>query len=369
MRHWPLITLVWALSVSVVVQGAPETPAEARHPFAVDLPAVQLRNQDGADVRLPDELGRHDIVLINFLFTCCPTICPTMGANFAQLSKALETADARGTALFSITLDPAMDTPGELKKWAAQFKPGKGWSLLTGATADINKVLKACGAYVSDKAAHAPFVLIGSPARKQWLRLEGNPSTDEVLRSIAALRGPVAPAADATPAAGAVTAETYFTDVLLTNQDGKKVRLYTDLLKDRVVVMNAFFASCSGACSMTMPRLKELQVKLAEANLGQRVHLLSFTVDPEADTTQVLKNYAESMGAKPGWDFLTGDKEAMDTALKLLGFKKETAEAKEAHGSLFIVGNVSTARLRKPVGFPSLAQLEALVQQILLEEK
>ena len=159
---------------------------------------------------------------------------------------------------------------------------------------------------------------------------------------------------------------TYFTDVMLTNQDGKDARLYTDLLKDRVVVMNAFFASCGGICSATMPRLKELQGKLAAGNLGQRVHLLSFTVDPAADTTQVLKTYSESMGAKPGWDFFTGDKEAVDTALTKLGFKTET---KETHGSAFIVGNVSTGRLAKVPGVVSLAQLEALVQQMLAEEK
>ena len=78
-------------------------------------------------------------------------------------SKALETAGVGGIELFSITLDPAMDTPGQLKKWAAQFEVGKGWSLLTGASADITKVLEACGAFVSDKTAHVPFVLIGSP--------------------------------------------------------------------------------------------------------------------------------------------------------------------------------------------------------------
>ena len=82
----------------------------------MDLPAVQLRNQDGADVRLPDDLRRHDIVLMNFLFTSCATICPTIGANFAQLSKALETAGVGEIGLFSITLDPAMDTPGQLKE-------------------------------------------------------------------------------------------------------------------------------------------------------------------------------------------------------------------------------------------------------------
>ena len=360
--RWPIITLVWALSAPFAILSASEAPAEARHLFAVDLPAVQLRNQDGADVRLPDDLRRHDIVLMNFLFTSCPTICPTMGANFAQLSKALETAGVGGIGLFSITLDPAMDTPGQLKKWAAQFEAGKGWTLLTGASADIKKVLKACGAFVPDKAAHAPFVLIGSPARNQWLRLEGTPSTDEVLRSIAALRGHAAPAAD-TVAVDA--AKTYFTDVMLTNQDGKKAQLYTDLLKDRVVVMNAFFTACSGICPVTMHRLKELQGKLTAGNLGERVHLLSFTVDPAEDTTQVLKKYSESMGAKPGWDFLTGDKEAVDTALTKLGFKTET---KETHVSAFIVGNVSTGRLAKVPGVVSLAQLEALVQQMLAEE-
>lgn len=322
-------------------------------------------------MRLPDDLGKHEIALVNFVFTTCSTVCPMMGASFAQLSKTLETDSGRGVGLFSVTLDPALDTPAKLKGWAANFKPGKDWSLLTGSKADVSRVLKACGASVADKTTHSPFVLIGNPARNQWLRLEGTPSSEEVLGSIAALRRPAATpsTAPAPVAAGADTAQAYFPDVTLTNQDGKKARLYTDLLKDRVVVMNAFFASCNGVCSMTMPMLKQLQGKLAAGELGERaktVRLLSFTVDPEADTTALLKKYSESMGAKPGWDFLTGEKQALETALTKLGFKTET---KETHGSAFIVGNVSTGRLAKVPGYVSLTQLEKLVKEMAEEEK
>ena len=359
----PIFMLLWVSWAPCVVHSAPEAPAEERHPFAVEFPPVQLRNQEGADVRWPEALAAHDIVLMNFLFTSCSTICPITGQNIADLSKALETAGVERVGVYSITLDPTFDTPLRLKKWAAQFQSGRNWSLLTGAPAEVNKVLKACKAFVPDKTAHAPFVLIGSPARKQWLRIDGTPSADEVLRSIAALRPPAAPA---TAAVAEDAAQTYFTNVELTNQDGKKRRLYTDLLKDRVVVMTAFFATCNGICTVSMPRLKELQGRLAATNLSERVHLLSFTVDPDTDTTAMLKKYSEALGAKPGWEFLTGDMAVLETALAKLGFK---SESKETHGSAFIVGNVSTGHLAKVPGYVPLPQLEALVHQMLEEEK
>src|SRR5687768_4151411 len=70
----------------------------------------------------------------------------------------------------------------------------------------------------------------------------------------------------ASPAEAQTPAEKYFTDVMLVNQNGEKMRLYSDLLKDRVVVINSFFATCPGSC---LPLSRNLQ-KIQEA-LGDRV--------------------------------------------------------------------------------------------------
>src|SRR5262245_12419407 len=87
-------------------------------------------------------------------------------------------------------------------------------------------------------------------------------------------------------------ARQYFTDVQLITQNGDSVRLYSDLLKGKVVVINAFFGSCTGACPKMAGVLEGLQTRLGD-HLGKDVFFLSFSVDPETDTPAKLKAYAD----------------------------------------------------------------------------
>lgn len=138
-------------------------------------------------------------------------------------------------------------------------------------------------------------------------------------------------------------AQSYFTDVPLVTQNGNSVRLYSDLLHDKVVVINTFFATCTGSCPKTSGILAGLQERLGD-HLGKDVFILSFTVDPQTDTPQKLKQYAEQFHARPGWLFLTGTKENVDLALGKLGPK---IARREDHSTLFLVGNDRTGLWKK----------------------
>lgn len=133
-------------------------------------------------------------------------------------------------------------------------------------------------------------------------------------------------------------AHEYFPDVVLVNQDGQKMRLYSDLLKGKVVVINSFFTGCEGSCPVVAGTFAKIQEWLGD-RLNKDVHLLSVSVDPEADTPAKLKAYADKLRAKPGWHFLTGPKRHVDWALYKLG---HYVEAKEEHRNVIIVGNEST---------------------------
>ncbi len=98
-------------------------------------------------------------------------------------------------------------------------------------------------------------------------------------------------------------AERYFGDVLLTNQDGKQLRLYTDILKGNVVIINSFYSTCSGVCRVTIPVFKQLQDDLGE-RVGKDVRLVSITVDPESDTPEVLKQLRRRRRSETGLGFL-----------------------------------------------------------------
>jgi cytochrome oxidase Cu insertion factor (SCO1/SenC/PrrC family) len=95
-------------------------------------------------------------------------------------------------------------------------------------------------------------------------------------------------------------------DLVVLNQDGKKVHFYTDLIKGKIVVVNILFTTCNLLCPMQGDAFSKLQAALGE-RLGKDVFLISITSDPLTDTPERLKAWGAKYGAKPGWTFVTGD--------------------------------------------------------------
>jgi protein SCO1/2 len=135
-------------------------------------------------------------------------------------------------------------------------------------------------------------------------------------------------------AKGSSAAREHFTDTVLVDQDGRSHRFYSDLVAGRVVIMNIIFTGCRSSCPIIMGRLVELQDLLGPKR-GE-VSILSISVDPVLDTPQALRAYAESLQAGPGWYFLTGAKDAVDTVLRRLGNR---ASSPEDHSDVIVVGN------------------------------
>src|SRR2546421_12929174 len=99
------------------------------------------------------------------------------------------------------------------------------------------------------------------------------------------------------PAAEQNAAQKYFTDVVLVNQDGEKMRLYSDLLEGKVVIIDFFFATCQGSCLPMNRNLEKVQQALAE-HIGKDLFIISISVDPTVDTPPKLKEYAKKLSAK-----------------------------------------------------------------------
>ncbi|HEY0083534.1 MAG TPA: SCO family protein [Pyrinomonadaceae bacterium] len=175
---------------------------------------------------------------------------------------------------------------------------------------------------------------------------------------------PGQPAAVPAPAANAPAAQKYFTDVELVNQNGEKMRLYSDVLKDRVVVVNAFFATCQGSCLPMNRNLEKLQSTFKE-RLGKDLYIVSISVDPTVDTPQALKEYAKKLNAAPGRLFLTGKKENVDWALYKLG---QYVEQREQHTNVFIIGNERTGLWKKAFGLAPAEELVKIVESVLTDK-
>src|SRR5215211_3120434 len=148
-------------------------------------------------------------------------------------------------------------------------------------------------------------------------------------------------------------AQKYFTDTVLINQNGEKMRLYSDLLKDKTVIIDSFFATCTGSCLPMNRNLERIQEALGD-RLGRDAHIISISVDPAVDTPASLKAYAKKLNARPGWYFLTGDKANVDLVLKKLG---QFVDVKTDHLNVFIVGNVKTGLWKKAFGLAKSEEL------------
>lgn len=157
----------------------------------------------------------------------------------------------------------------------------------------------------------------------------------------------------------------YFTDVQLVDQHGNAQRLYTDLLKDKVVVLSSFFTNCEDSCPIVAGKFATLQARLGE-RLGSQVRLILLTTDPLRDTPDVLSSYAEKFKARPGWYFLTGDKSEVDLALHRFGHYAPTPEA---HSNVIIIGNEATGLWTKALAVLTPSDLMQLVENALADSE
>jgi protein SCO1 len=138
----------------------------------------------------------------------------------------------------------------------------------------------------------------------------------------------------------------YFPNVPLVSHDGKPVRFFDDLIKDKVVMINFIFTSCPDVCPLETARMREVQ-KLLGDRVGQDVFMYSISIDPEVDTPEVLNRYAKRYEAGPGWLFLTGKKEDTTLLRRKLGLYREGEAALSQHSTNLIIGNQKTGRWTK----------------------
>jgi protein SCO1/2 len=135
-------------------------------------------------------------------------------------------------------------------------------------------------------------------------------------------------------------------DLVLRDQEGKKVRFYSDLIKGKVVVLSFFYTSCTYICTRQGMVFSKLQSLLGE-RLGKSVFLISVTTDPITDTSEKLKAWATSYDARPGWTLVTGEEAEMNKLL--VPFTGDTAGG-EMHLASTFIGNDSRSLWTSAVG-------------------
>lgn len=102
-----------------------------------------LTNQFGEEVSLPGDY-RGKVMIIGYVYTNCPDICPMITYNMRDLQR--EFPDEEDFHLISISFDPQRDSPEVLHSYANSYNIDQSnWSMLTGDTEEVNKVLDKLG--------------------------------------------------------------------------------------------------------------------------------------------------------------------------------------------------------------------------------
>jgi protein SCO1 len=123
----------------------------------------------------------------------------------------------------------------------------------------------------------------------------------------------------ATSPAKSNTSHPVIPDTEVIDQDGERFLFYSDLIKDRVVLINFFYQSCGYFCPLATQNLRQVQDLLAD-RMGQDIFMYSITLQPVFDRPHILKDYADTWEIRPGWKFLTGEAADIEHLRKSLGF-------------------------------------------------
>ena len=145
--------------------------------------------------------------------------------------------------------------------------------------------------------------------------------------------------------AEAIWGAKYFPNVELTDHNGKNVKFFDDMLKDKIVVINFIYTSCPDSCPLETAQLVKVQNILGD-RIGNDVFIYSITIDPDVDTYQVMSEYREKFGAK--WDFMTGNERDINKIRRKLGlYLEEIQDGSNNHNVSMIIGNQKTGRWMK----------------------
>src|SRR5262249_38380633 len=165
-----------AVAAAVLVGGSSGDRPSPRGARAGYFPNVALTTHDGRAVRFYDDIMKGDkIVLVNFMYAHCTGVCPGSTRNLVRVQRLLQDRIGRDVFMYSITLDPARDTPQALAEYARSYRTGPGWTFLTGAKADIEAIRHAVGfvdpdsTLDADRTNHSGLVLIGNEAIDRYM--------------------------------------------------------------------------------------------------------------------------------------------------------------------------------------------------------
>jgi protein SCO1/2 len=161
-----------------------KSPEDAASPVSVKIRDRVLVTQDGKSVHFADDVIAGRIVVMDFIYTTCTTVCPVLSTILGQVQIGLGERLGTEVHMVSVSVDPGRDTPERLKAYSESHKAKPGWLWLTGEKTEVDDVLRGLGAYTPDFEDHPSMVLVGDAGSGTWIRFFGFPGPDKIMAAV-----------------------------------------------------------------------------------------------------------------------------------------------------------------------------------------
>lgn len=137
------------------------------------FPDVYLTTHEGERVHFYRDVIQGKVVAINFMFTSCENVCPAETARLKQVHTLLGDRIGQDVHMYSITVDPEVDTPEVLARYRERFGVGEGWTFLTASREDTDLIQRKLGMLVEkldDPNDHNASLVLGNETTGRWTK-------------------------------------------------------------------------------------------------------------------------------------------------------------------------------------------------------
>jgi protein SCO1 len=176
-----------ALLATLATASPTLAPAQSNRWGADYFPNLPVVTQDGKTLNFYDDVIKGKIVVISFIYTSCPDICPLTTARLGQVEDKLGDIMGRDLFFVSMTVDPENDTPEKLKQFSTAFDAGPGWLFLTGKPTDIRQINYKLGDKGRSLSDHRNEIVLGNDATGEWTRNTVFGDLDRLVMDIRAM--------------------------------------------------------------------------------------------------------------------------------------------------------------------------------------
>jgi protein SCO1/2 len=195
-RTLPLIAVVLLAagcgSSSAKQVQAPPQPKQAFAGGELDpprpAPKLSLHDASGRQFTLSKLRGRY--VLVTFLYTHCPDVCPLIASN---LNTVLRTVGRKSNVeVLAVSVDPKGDTAASVRDYAKRMHLEPGFHFLIGTRAQLRPVWAAWHVLAVDRSPdlvdHTGYTALVDPSSKQRLLYDSQVNAQQVLRDLRLLK-------------------------------------------------------------------------------------------------------------------------------------------------------------------------------------